>query len=425
MRTSASALPTFAVVGLRNALRLVDWANTDEPAGPATVATASSLYAVPSGSASADLPVEVAAAFGLSAGCDTISRREAMTVPAVKRGRAVIAGTIGTLPLVAGRVGTGGADPAGTEAIVAGATARLIEQPDPNTTRAHIVTWTVDDLLFSGVSWWRVTGRHATGFPANAERIGPERVGSTEHNGRRRITVDGELVDDRNIIRFDGPDEGVLKLGAGSLRTCLLLEAAVRNFARLDVPLGSIEPQEGADELSTAAGSADDGSGRSEVEAMLDGWEAARRGRTTAYLRRAKYVTHQLDARQLQLAEARQYQAGEVGLLMNLAPRYVNAPASDSLTYSTTEGDRRELVDLSLRPYLAAVADRLSMPDVTPRGHVVGFDLSAFLRGDLTAVTTAIAAGITDAAEARTWLGLAPRTDLPARPAAAAPEATA
>lgn len=374
--------------------------------GVAAFATAASY---PSPLTAADLDPAAAVAFGLTPDYDRVTRREAMRVPAVRRGRAIIAGTIGALGWQTRR---------GHELVDNPLTA----QPNPDTTPQWVWTWLVDDLLFHGVAWWRVLERDGQGYPNQIERVTHDRILITSEEDARtgrllaRVYLDGRAPTAGELIRFDGPDEGVLEYGATTLRTCLLLEQAVRKFARLDVPLGYLTPAEGAAELSTSPGTAGDGTDRSEVDALLDEWEEARRTRTTAFLNRAlTYATVQFDAQRVQLAEARQYQAAEVARLMNLPPRYVNAPQASGMTYATTEGDRRDLLDTTLAQYIAAVAQRLSMPDVTPRGQRVAPDVWSWLRGDTQAVLTAgqiaIDTGVMDAGEVRTeWLGLPARS---------------
>jgi phage portal protein BeeE len=115
----------------------------------------------------------------------------------------------------------------------------------------------------------------------------------------------------------------------------------------------------------------------------------------------------------MQLTEQRGFQAAEIGRLMNLPPVYVNAPSGDSLTYATTESNRRELADVSLAPYVAAINQRLSMPDVTPTGTTITLDLARFLRGDLAQVVdtaaTAVGAGLMSVDEVRDqWFDLPP-----------------
>lgn len=367
-----------------------------------------------------DLDPAAAVAFGLSPDLDSITRREAMRVPAVRRGRAIICGTIGAMTWQARR---------GHDVV----RRSLVDHPDPNTTPQFIYTWTLDDLLFNGIAWWYVTAFDADGYPANAERVAKDRVQIVVDDRptprgelpRMRVLLDGHPVDDGRMIRFDGPDEGVLTYGATTVKTCLALEQAARRYAKLDVPLGYLTPAEGAQELSTVAGSAgivnDD---RSEVDVLLDSWEDARSKRTTAFLNRAlTYQTTMFDATKVQLAEARQYQSAEVARLLNLPPRYVNAPQASGMTYATTEGDRRDLVDTTLGQYIAAVEQRLSMPDVTPRGQRVAADLGKYLRGDTKAVLEAgeiaVKIGAMTGPEVRTdWLGMAASTASPAAPPA-------
>lgn len=389
---------------------------TEPPSRTRLTTAASHVYASPLTPASLD--PEVAAAFGISASSDHVTRREAMRVPAVRRARAIIAGVIGAMDWRVTRDG---------QPVTEGASATLVGQPDPNTTPQYVWTWTVDDLIFNGLAWLRVTERDpATQYPRHLERIARERVGLVIEDNGYRVYVDGRRAADRDLIRIDGPDEGMLEYGATVLRTAIMLEAAARKFARLDVPLGYLTPEsDAAQELSTKPGTFnpdDPEDVRSEVEALLDEWETARETRTTAWLNRAvKYVTVMFDAQRVQLAESRKFQSAEIANLANLPPRYVNAPQASGMTYSTTESDRRDLLDTCLGQYITAVSQRLSMPDVTPRGYRVGPDVRSFLAGDLTimlgAGETAIRIGVADAAEVRSdWLRL-PGPPPPAPPA--------
>lgn len=339
----------------------------------------------------ANLPSSVAEAFGINVSSDVVTRKEAMTVPAVRRGRAVIAGTIGSAGLVAIRERAGNPPERVTR--------QILTQPDRNVTRSWQLTWTVDSMMFYGLGWWRVTERGADKLPARGEWVANYRVSITPGG---TVLVDNQEVPDRDLIRFDGPDEGLLTTSARALRTYILLEEAVRKFARLDVPLGWFEDQVGAMD-------------ETEVKTYLDAWEAARKSRTTGYVPQGmKYNLSPWSAGQLQLSEARGFQAAEIARALNLPAVYVNAPTGDSLTYATTESNRRELVDISLAPFITAIEQRLSMPDVTPIGTTVHVDLGKFLRGDLKSVLEAgeiaVRAGLMDADEVRTdWLNLPPR----------------
>lgn len=359
------------------------------------------------------LSPEAATAFGINPDTVTVSRTSAMGIPAVKRGRGVICGVVSSLPLQLLEESTGrptSSSPA------------WIARPDPNLPRSQVVTWTVDDLIFYGVSWWRVTARYSDGYPLSFERLDPARVMVTDD----AVYVDGVAQADADLVRFDGPDEGLLRYGGRTLRTAIELEEATKRLAKLDIPLGYLRPVDGAQELDATPGSAgltnSDGTPdteTSEVDALLDEWEAARATRNTAFLNRAvEYVTTQLDATKIQLSEQRQQQAVEIARLLNLEPRYVAAPSGDSNTYANAEGNRRELLDVSLAPYVLPLEERLSMPDVCKRGQRVRLARSQWLRGDLLSVMQAaeIAKGmgaITDDEIRTEYLGLPPRGETP------------
>lgn len=395
-------------MGLRQALRLSRTVSTPD-------ARAAVLLGGGDVAQVADLPSELATAFGINLASDTITRREAMSIPAMRQGRQQIAGTIGTLPLTALRT---------TNGTVESVDRQLLDQPDPNTTRQHVLTWTVDDLLFGGIAWWRITARDAQSYPTQAERIPPGRWSIDYAEDGAHLTIDGQRVADREVIRFDGPDEGVLISGARTLRTCLQIDNAVRNA--IDVPFDLLKLAEGAAELDDTPGSgnpADESDTRSQVDLMLDSWKAKRALRSTAFLNRAlDHETIQFDATRAQLAELRQAQAAEVARLLNLPPAGVNAPQASGMTYSNREVERSQLAD-ALTPFTTAIEQRLSQGDVTPRGQVVAFDLVKLTRGTLldvvTAAEKAVPLGLLEANEIRTdYLGRPPlpADDTPATP---------
>jgi phage portal protein BeeE len=221
-----------------------------------------------------------------------------------------------------------------------------------------------------------------------------------------RVHVRGiDSTDD--MLRFDSPvAPGALVDGRRILTTSLLIEEAVRRFARMDIPAGYLQQTGGPDML-------DD-----DILALLDGWESARARRSTGFLNPSlRYETVAFNAEQLQLVQARDANAVDIARLLNLPPMSVNAQTNGSLTYSTTESQGRSLLNQTLNPYLLAVTGRLSMPDITPRGQRVEADLDQFLRSDAEArsrvYTAAIAAGWMTVDEARAAEGLPPLTPNP------------
>lgn len=366
-------------------------------AAAAELGTASQLPAVSGDVAQVqDMGTEVAQAFGINTSTSTINRRQAMRVPAFARGRNTICGTIGTLDLFA----------------VKGSTRddqrELLVQTDENATRQYTLTWTVDDLLCHGIAWWRVTDRDAQGYPKHAEWVQRSRVTVDQDKGT--IRVDGSTVDVDDMIRFDGPHEGVLAYGGDVLLAALALERAVKRYADKPSPNTVLYDKRPMD-----------APGRDlkdqEIDDLVESWVTSPTDSPVRYLNR--YLGAEAfgwDPQKLDLTAARQQAAVQVARLLGMPSRQVNAPSESSLNYSTTVMDRQELVDGPLAMYLTALEQRLSMPDVTPRGWRVRFDRDGFTKGTtkdrLENARTFVDAGLGPRSEARVrYLDLPPEPD--------------
>jgi HK97 family phage portal protein len=326
-----------------------------------------------------------------------VNRDAAMTVPAIARARNVIAGTIASLPIhVYDLAGTRLPEPL------------WVRQPDPLTPRPVTLAWTVEDLIFHGVAYWQVIDVFAEdGRPRHFRRIHPGRV--SFHLDEKGLTVteyqvDGVRVPMRglsSLVVFPGMDEGILRRGGRTIKAAVELERAALRYAEEPMP-SVILRNEGVD-------LPDD-----QVDSLLARWKQSRTQRSTAYL--SSSITAEamgFSPEQLQLVAGREYLATELARLMSIPPRYVGASSGDSMTYSNTTQQRRDLVDFSLRPWLEAIEERLSMDDVTTRGTAVAFSLDDFLRSEpmeraqfLTAMVTA---GIYTVDEARAYEQLADR----------------
>ncbi len=317
-------------------------------------------YVIPSGAPMTSVPTDVLEAFGVHTG-GVVTRDAAMGIPAMRRGRQIIAGTLGTLPLRAMRRDTVGQ----LVPVERGATVSFLETLDPDATPQWTLTWTLDDLLFQGIAWWLITSRDSDGWPLTGRRVTNVQVRG------RAVWVDGQEANPEDVKRFDGPDRGVLHEGREALRTCLLLEQAAKRNATGLPPMDILSPVEGAPTLTTE-----------EVRALLDEWRELRLENGTGWLNRSlEHHVVGFDARASQLVEARQHQAVEIARLLNLDAQELNAPAATGMTYTNTEAKRRDLLDVSLAPYMTALTQRLSMPDITPRRQLVQLDVTGFLRG--------------------------------------------
>ena len=349
------------------------------------------------------------AVFGLTSYSDPVApaaridRRSAMQVPAVKRSRDLIAGSLGGLPL--SLVGPDGAR----------VNSRLFEQPEGNVPRSVTMTRTVEDLLFEGIAWWRVTEFGWHNYPVKAKRLEPRTV-TVNNDG---VYVDGKKVPDNQLIRFDSPNDALLIAGARAIRTCLLLDAASQRYAEGAPPLDYFTPTEGADPAED-----------SEIVEILDAWKAARQTRSTGYVPAAlKYNIGGWNPEQLQLAEARQHAVLEIARVAGVDPEELGV-STTSRTYQNQQDRRKNFVDFTLGGYRQAVEDRLTMGDVTPRGYTARFNLSEFMRSDdktrMEIAATGKEKGVLSTSEARAYYDpsspVTAPADVPQEPAVAASE---
>lgn len=295
-----------------------------------------------------------------------VDRNTAMQVPALARARNIIAGTIGSLPLET-RLR---ADNSYIES------PRVINQPDLRVPGSGVYFWVAEDLLFYGVSYGIITELYQE-FPNRIKswtRIVPTRVTVLYNTDSTEIVgyqVDGKRVPDQGVgslVVFYGLDEGILARGGRTIRTAHELEKAAYNFAQEPTPAMALK----SNGVNLPA---------ERITKLLESWKAARQTRATAFLN-ADIELQQFghNPRDLQLVEARQYLAAEIARLCNIPAWYLNAETG-SMTYSNVTQSRRDLIDLSIKPILVAIEQRLSQPDFTPQTQHVRFDLNDFLRG--------------------------------------------
>lgn len=290
----------------------------------------------------------------------------AMKVPAVRRCVRVLCDAVASMPLSLWR---------DLEQLP---TPAFLHQPEDWRPRSATIRETVMDLIFYPAAWWKVTARDFLGRPLVAVRLDPayvtvQRVPGSSEIDRVTATYKGVEVPQADLIRFDGPDKGILAYGHVEIITALKLELAAQIYADPEIPSGVLT-NTGQYRLTPG-----------ERVELLTQWRAARYARSTAFLdANVDYKNTQAMPDQLQLVQGREECAAQIARLFNLPGYYANAKSGDSMTYTSVPAQRRDLVDLSLQPYIQAIEDRLSMNDRngTPRGQSVRLNRKDLLRSD-------------------------------------------
>jgi HK97 family phage portal protein len=314
-------------------------------------------------------PVQITdSVYNILGGATNSTRQLAMSVPSVARARNIICGTIGSLPLTTFNRITGEyVDPH-----------RVINQPDPRVAGFVIYNWLAEDIWLYGVGYGQVLEMYSStdgGRVRAWTRVAPDRVTVTTNSNSTEVTgysVDGKAVPISgvgSIIRFDGPDEGLLHRAGKTISAAVYLENAAVNYAKEPAP--SMILKSNGTNLTAER-----------VSSLLAAWRTARQTRSTAFLNAdVDLKEFGYDPKALQLAEARQYVALELARACGI-PAYFLSAETTSMTYSNAVSERRSLVDFSLRPILKAIEERLSLPDFVPNPVMTRFALDDFLRGN-------------------------------------------
>jgi len=268
----------------------------------------------------------------------------------------------------------------------------FLQQPTKITTYTSLMARTLSDLLLYDEAYWKVTERTWDGFPAAIMHMPFDQISYVPapslYAAMLEVPADGTVywngrpVPPSDVIRFDGFGlGGWLATGVQVLNTAAALEAAALRSAEIPQP-SLVLKNTGAD-LPAA-----------QVDALLEAWETARTNRSTAYLN-ATLDTVNLGGwspADLQLSEARNQAAGQVARMCNLDPSWLGAGVPGSaITYSNRTDLMRQLLDVSLGPVMRLITERLSMDDVTPRGHTVDFETDELLKANTVELADLIA----------------------------------
>ena len=286
----------------------------------------------------------------------------------------------------------------------------FLQMPSKIYPYASVIQRTLADLLMYDRAYWLVTERTFDGYPSSIEVMRVEDVIDTPAvfvgiAENYQPPADpfyylARQVPTRDVIKFYGSGEGGwLANGATAISTAASLEAATLMYS--ETPIPTVTLKNSGPDLPAQ-----------QVDLLLAAWEEARANRGTAYLNNT--IDAQVmgfSARDVQLVEAKNMAAIAIARLANLDPVFVGAgiPGS-SLTYSNRVDLYRNLLDTALTPIMNLFEQRLSMPDVTPRGHTIKFDTTAFLRANpaelADLITKLVPLGVLTTEEAKIVLDL-------------------
>lgn len=291
-------------------------------------------------------------------------REQAISIPAVSKARNLLVSTVSRFPLVALRA-TDGRDEIVTN------DHKWLFRTNTAVSPYERMAWTVDDLIFYGVSMWDVTR------------------GAADSDGRRPILdaawrptetwaikeVDGELrvvdeddtpIPEGRFILFNSPYEGLLTVGRRTLHGARDVEESWVGRARNPIPLVELH-------VTDSHAMEDD-----EIKLFVDSWAKARTQKNggIGYTPENVELRTHGEARAELMVEGRNAIRTDVGSHLNIRASMLDGTMGvDSLTYSTTEGERNAFYEFDLPFWTDPIVHRLSLDDVVPRGTRVRFDM--------------------------------------------------
>lgn len=330
-----------------------------------------------------------------------VDRAAALSIPAVLRGRNMIC-SISTLPLQ----------------VVDGQNRvqdlSLFRQIDPNTANTVMLAMTVEDLVFDAVAWWRVTA-FEDGYPAKAVRHDPCTVSLTPPDDYYRgylpselptegvVWMEGKAVPFAEVIRFDSPNPAFLVAGERAVRRALLLDDAADLYATNRRMRGFFTPKDNIEPGTPE-----------EIAEMLDDFADARAKRIDGYVPGALEYNQVQDPTPAEIQIIAQQQRADLAIAnaLGIDPEELGI-STTSRTYQNDVDRRKDRVNDVLSPFMKAITDRLSMPDVVLDGLSARFWLDDYLKADPKSRAEIqqlyVDMGVTDAEEVRDEEGKPPR----------------
>jgi phage portal protein BeeE len=299
------------------------------------------------------------------------ARNRAVSVPAISRALSLFKSVIGAMPLKMYNEVWNELEEEMTKVYLAPRS--WLRRPDPTVPYQFLMSWTLDDLVMFGRSFWYITARTADGYPASFTRLPsgsittPDQVGPVWFGPSKQIYFNGGELDPVNVVQFLSPIQGLIYSAPGAIETALKIEAARNRNASSSIPAGILKQTDG-EPLSAQ-----------ELTDIAAQFNAARATNQTAALNQyLNYEPTTMTPDKMLLIESANYSALEAARLANVPP-YLVGVSTGSYSYQSAQQARADLYIFGVKLYAEAIAATLSMDNVLPRGTYVEFDADDYL----------------------------------------------
>lgn len=301
---------------------------------------------------------------------DGTRRARAMTLPVITRSRDLICGTISNLKLEMYREIWNGDD---MEPVPL-APRSWLDRIDKSVPNNFILSWTVDDLLFTGSAYWYITSRSGDGYPASFTRLPAAMITlQDQQTGVRfgpsnQILFNGMPIESSDVIQFLSPLEGLNFTSGRAIETAIKIEESRYRNAASAIPAGILRQVEGSEPLSA-----------DELAQLSASFNLARLSNQTAALN--QYLTYTETAAtpdKMLLIDSADYSAKDLSRATSVPP-YLVGVSTGSYAYTNATQSRIDLWTFGCLPYAKCIEETLSSDNVLPHGTKVKFDVDDFL----------------------------------------------
>lgn len=298
-------------------------------------------------------------------------RDAAMRIPAVSRARDLHASVIAAMPLKMYREFWDENEREMRQEDLAPRS--WLRRPDPAITYEALMSWTLDDLMFTGRAFWFISSRTADGYPASFTRLPAAMVSTPDQAGpvffapSNEIEFNGLPIDPANVVQFIGGTQGIIYMSQQTIATALKIEESRYRNAETAIPSGILR-QTGGEPLSAQ-----------ELSDLAAAFNLARRTNQTAALN--EFLTYEATSaspdKQLMI-ESANYSALDISRLCNV-PNYLLGVSTGSYAYTSSREARIDLWTFGTKVYAEVIAGTLSSNQILPNGTYVEFDVDVFI----------------------------------------------
>lgn len=297
-----------------------------------------------------------------------LDRAAAISIPAVSKARNLLVSTISKFPLRAIRRNNDGTD-----------TDVTTEHPWLYRTNGSVapyerMAWTVDDLIFYGCSLWlleRGTPEDPTSSDKrrpilNAEWCPFSSWSIKTIDGTPRVVVDDVPIADDRYMLINSPFEGLLNIGMRTLRGARDTEESWVGRAKNPIPLIELHVTDDT-ELE-----------KDEIKEFVKAFAEARTQPNGAigYTPAGVEIRVHGEVKAEMAVEGRNAIRTDIGSHLNIRASMLDGTMGvDSLTYTTTAGEKNSFYEFDLPFWTDPIAARISLDDIVPRGTRIRFDM--------------------------------------------------